>query len=146
MNSVDENVQSYLTTETTKFVDTARAKGEITVEALMEFNSAKATAGDFVYEIHVEKKYFYPQMDAAGNLTGETVTAYDYVTQADILNYMFNTPAGEQSYPLETGDMIFVEIKRSGPGFTGIANLFGMGGKEGNIIFNYSGTVYHSGL
>lgn len=142
-NTIDDNTQTYASQNARSFVDNCRAMGAITPQAYNEVKSGVNFGADYQAIIYVRKHLYYPVTDDAGNLTGDIAMMYDYYTDDMITQDMF-LAGGEKDFVLENGDQIGIEIRRTGPGFTAIAGLFGLSAKSNAIIYEYSGTVYHS--
>ena len=150
---VDQNVQTMVKEETSTFVDNCRTKGEIDPIQLTQYISTLHTCGEFEAEIQVETRIVYPNTTDNGTVTdGKLITDYLIVDHDTIVEHIYmsnyNPVTGEgnetQDYYLTNGDRIQVVVRRTGAGFTSVANLIGLGGKDGDFICQYSGMVAHT--
>ena len=141
LNSADGDIQTRLKDRTSKFVDSARATGKIDPNEYLEYVAAVANCGEFEATIKVSRNITY-----ATTTTGDIASAQIGIAQDEVLAYMFPEGSSDnKSYPLNNGDRVNVSIRRTGAGLTSLLSLIGRGGRNGDLICEYSGTVYRTG-
>ena len=147
MNQTDRTIQDYTANKVVTFVDKCRTTGEIDPAEYTAFAS-NVQSGAYKVTMYVERKVSYPNGTLA-DPSGADVMKESYLTisDSDILTamYMPEDSATNSAFYLNNGDRIGVRITRTGPGMTVLSNIFGLGGRAGDYVYEYSGICYHNG-
>lgn len=146
MVNLDSTSQVMARDCTNQFIDDVRACGYISPSRYREYITSLAINKDFAAEITVQRTRKVPETDATGKPTGHFLYVVETFHNDEIIETMFplDDASPEKEFVLEKGDTIVSEVTRTGAGFTSILGLLKMQGRNGDRIYNYSGSCYHT--
>lgn len=134
---LNASVQDYVQDKTVEFVDSCRATGYISPENYKLLNKKLGSFGAYQIKLTHEKLLSYADETQKGAYSDH----YMYITNDEILEYMYPETGADRNYYMKQDDRIIVNVKSLNQTLGGKYLFAFTGLTEQPIAVNYGGLV-----